>query len=408
MYNRPLQFEMRHPLSSIRPNASSQSGGGSLAEAIRKAALASNRLPKDNEIMESTNLKSYLPLGRFREIEGMFDAIKAIHQAESPGAFEASSEEEFVDQWFAHDSQLDRGIRTALNTLDPSLSDTSRRQWLHVSGILLNRMYLKAGAVKDLNTAIDYARSAMSNPMADIRQLAWKEQKNRRSLAHINCPNLETALASLRINSQSTGIPELFSDENSPFFEHFNFPKEGAMNKWMFKTNLASYLGDRYLRLGEGDENIDQDIDEAIYFARQAILDTPSHSKDLPGRMNNLATLLGDRYSGLGSRADLCEAVKWARLSVQETSSDDDRELPGRLNNLAALLVDEGCGDRSQLLSQTDEAVCLLETATKTVSESSSHRGTLYTTLLAFTSLDSNDLATTRSSNRHSSTSTTP
>ncbi|KAK4142189.1 CHAT domain-containing protein [Dichotomopilus funicola] len=231
---------------------------------------------------------------------------------------------------------LDIGISLArakariLASLIPQRLDLARRcYWSDVAGILLNEMYLRTGAIQDLDMAIRYARSAMPDRVLPPSQRA----------------------------SSATTFPQ-----------NGQYRDENAENQ----NNLACYLGHRYLRLGARD-----DIDEAISLAHQAVKNTPQDSEFLAGRMNNLATLLGDRYSAMGNAEDSDHAVRWARESVEASSSNDGDALPVRLNNLSALLGEERRGNSHRVLSRTDEAISCLVRALETAPESNCHTGTL-------------------------------
>lgn len=253
----------------------------------------------------------------------------------------------------------------ALEKSDGVLPYDLRRQWLDVAGVLLNEMYLRTGSIKDLNEAIEHAMSAMNGAMTVFS---------------------DEQMHSLQISDK----------EDNAWGTHTEIGAPSSLLS-RFRTNLANYLGDRYLRLGNKD-----DIDEAIVLMREVIKNTDT-SDDLPGRHNNLAALLGDRCSGEGDRGDLAEAVQLATRALGQHPGRHSEEVTRcAMNNLAALLVDNGCTTSNRQRQETDEAIELLEGAINTSPEPSS------TILRVFTFLGSIVSAMEKVFGRHKTCSSPP
>ncbi|KAH8811038.1 CHAT domain-containing protein [Xylogone sp. PMI_703] len=96
-------------------------------------------------------------------------------------------------------------------------------------------------------------------------------------------------------------------------------------------------------------------INNAVRFARGAVLKTSSDDPDLPERQNELGVMLESRYERTGSLTDLEEAIKISRQSIMSTSGSgtDDRAM--RLNNLGNML--ESLFEETAILTHLESAI---------------------------------------------------
>jgi CHAT domain-containing protein len=105
-----------------------------------------------------------------------------------------------------------------------------------------------------------------------------------------------------------------------------------------FRLNMLSEIGTAYF-LHYQCTNALEDLTTGLSYCQKALKQTPSHSPEFTGRLNDLANGLHDRYTLTGDFNDLQEAIKLYRQAVQN-SSQDSPELPIYLNNLGSVLKD--------------------------------------------------------------------
>src|SRR5258706_329989 len=82
-----------------------------------------------------------------------------------------------------------------------------------------------------------------------------------------------------------------------------------------------------------------QDLEDAIQHTQAAVNKTPSGHPILPAMLNNLRSILSDRYNRMGNMQDLEDAIKYTEAAVNKTPSGH-HNLPATLKNLGNQLSD--------------------------------------------------------------------
>ncbi|KAH7165304.1 CHAT domain-containing protein, partial [Dactylonectria macrodidyma] len=123
-----------------------------------------------------------------------------------------------------------------------------------------------------------------------------------------------------------------------------------------YASNLANYLGNRYLRTGST-----SDLDEAIQLSREAVAATPTGYNDRGMYSGNLGMQLGLRHTRNGSVDDLEEAIRVSREAVDTIPGghmDRAAYLSSLGNQFGARYLSTGSiGDLEQAIQLIREAI---------------------------------------------------
>jgi len=191
---------------------------------------------------------------------------------------------------------------------------------------LLGRRYSRTGAIDDLNEAVQIVQDAVNSDEIDFP---------------LGIERLRTLGALLGKRYTRVGAVSDLEDAIRFTREAVNMAREDEPERILFLNDLGVALGHKYLRLG-----VIADLEEAIQVTREAI---QAIQKAVPATievhlsrtllLDNLGSLLGDRYSRTEAIDDLEEAILVAREAVDTIPEGvDGLEHAGRLNNVGTTL----------------------------------------------------------------------
>ncbi|RWA03944.1 hypothetical protein EKO27_g11161 [Xylaria grammica] len=232
-----------------------------LEEAIRLAKVADNALPSDN-YLEKTNMRGYI--GKL---------LWEKYLLKEPGS------KKDLDNAIEYTNEVIKGEKMAASALRDLPNMLS---WL---GAMLLERYDLAGADQDLEDAIRHTREAIRRTVPDV-----ENHLIPMPLARVNSLSRSTLLQSTVALLQGSPVGKRDESEDcAPYFK-----------------NLSTMLSRRFKK-----DSREEDLNEAIYFARKAMRATPDQHPELPDRLRDLGDLLMERYNLTGQQKDLdeCGAV---------------------------------------------------------------------------------------------------
>ncbi|XDG08337.1 hypothetical protein ABKA04_007952 [Annulohypoxylon sp. FPYF3050] len=246
-------------------------------------------------------------------------------------------------------TDLEEAIRLSREVVNAnSLNALDQAGQLNALGINLGLRYERTGAIADLDESIQIARQAVREVTSD----------------HSYYPGLLNSL-SIRLGDRyqrtkaRTDLDEAIrvTREVIEITQERDPEREGRLN------TLAIQLGFLYheIKTSEGSEAT-KVLEEAIEISRQVVSKTSDKYLDLAGRLDTLASQLGNRYRKTREVSDLETAIRLAIQAVDSTPiNNPDRA--NRLNNLGAFLVDRY--GKTKVKADLDEATEHFQSALK-------------------------------------------
>ncbi|KAL4945910.1 hypothetical protein BDV06DRAFT_174016 [Aspergillus oleicola] len=218
-------------------------------------------------------------------------------------------------EWSQDTDDLERGISAASHALDLSSSSVGfQAECKNTLCLIYGYRYAKIGEVEDLETAMRMAHEAVAMINQDdanlpmfIGNLGVCYERRFERLGYMS--DIEKAVDYARRTVDSTNVDDATGDTDSP------------TERSLFLKNLSNALGQRFTV-----SDSLQDIDNAIDYGIDAANLVPD-SAQWPELLHNVSLFLEDRFSRLGDRRDLDEAIELEETAASVIAAEDPRLL---------------------------------------------------------------------------------
>ncbi|KDN63222.1 hypothetical protein CSUB01_12134 [Colletotrichum sublineola] len=184
------------------------------------------------------------------------------------------------------------------------------------------------------------------------------ECERSNSTGHADCSNAEPML-----RRQHSSIEQIVGREEAITVtrEAVKATPEDHPDRAGGLDNLGSLLCNRYLRTGAM-----TDLEESIAVAQKAVEATPDNHPDRARWLSNLGLRLGDRYLRTGAMADLEESITIAQEAVKATPEDHPNQA-ALLNNLGDRLGNRY--SRTGAMADLEELITIARESVKATPE---------------------------------------